>query len=491
MLILDIFLQKIHYSTMNKIKIICTIGPASSSPEILERLVNEGMNIARLNFSHGTYEEHAAVIKHLKRIREDKGINLGILQDLSGPKIRVGNLPDNHIVLEKGNTVRLIPGKEYSRSGEIHNIPVGYEYLLNDVQEGGRILIDDGYIELEAQKKDQDAIICLIKDGGVLNSRKGVNFPGQILSGEIPTKKDLRDLKFGIEQNVDFVALSFVQTDKEINLLREKICEYGGNADIIAKIERDTAIREMDSIISASDGVMVARGDLGIECKLSMIPIYQKLIVRLCNLKAKPVIIATQMLESMIKNPIPTRAEVTDVANAIYDGCDAIMLSAETAAGDFPIKTVKLMREIANNVEKNLWIDRGWLREEKPKIGMNPELAIAESICSSASELDTKYIIANTMSGKTARLISMFRPKVNVIAMTPDLDTYYKLSIVWGLETIFHPELNTDFLKMIEKDEEILKKSGLIKKNDLIVVSAGIPNAKPGKTNIMKLHEIE
>jgi len=475
---------------MNKVKIICTIGPACSSYDMIKALVNSGMNVARLNFSHGTYEGHEKVIDRIKRIREETGRNIGILQDLSGPKIRIGTLPDDQIVLETGNRVKLYPGGEYTKVDGIHHIPVHYEHLIKDSREGERILLDDGYIELQVEKKGADFLVCKVKDGGILKSRKGVNFPGQVLSGKLPTDKDIADLTFGVSKGVDFIALSFVQTKDDMLKLKEEIKKRGGTQAVIAKLERDTALKAMDEIISVSDGVMVARGDLGIECELSMIPIYQKLIVRLCNLKAKPVITATQMLESMIKNPLPTRAEVTDVANAIYDGSDAIMLSAETAAGDFPAQAVRIMRRIADNVENNLWLDRGWVRDERPKLKVDPELAVAESICNSAEEMEAKYIIANTMSGKTARLVSMFRPKTEIIAMTPVLETCYQLSLVWGLKTIYNKQLDADFLSMVEKDEDILKQMGLVKSGDRIVVSAGVPHAVPGKTNIMKLHTI-
>jgi pyruvate kinase len=476
---------------MNKVKIVCTIGPACSSYEMLKTLADAGMNVARLNFSHGTYQDHEAVIQRLKEIRKESGRNIGILQDLSGPKIRVGSLPDGEITLEGGARVRLIPGGNYTKTDEIHHIPVSYKYLLNDIQEGGRILLDDGYIELKAEKKEDDALLCLVQDGGILKSHKGVNFPGQVLSGKAPTGKDMEDLAFGVKQGVDFVGLSFVQTKDDILELKDEIKKLGGNQCVIAKIERDTALQDLDEIILVSDGIMVARGDLGIECELSMIPIYQKRIVRLCNLHAKPVITATQMLESMIRNPLPTRAEVTDVANAIYDGSDGIMLSAETAVGKFPAGAVMMMRRIANNVEKNLWLDRGWIRDERPELKAGPELAVAESICNAAQEMNAKYIIANTMSGKTACLISMFRPKTAIIAMTPVLDTYYHLSVVWGLQTIYNKKLDADFMEMVEKDEEILKKNQLVQPGDRIVVSAGIPHSIPGKTNIMKLHTIE
>jgi pyruvate kinase len=475
---------------MNKVRIVCTIGPSCCSYEMLLSLVNAGMNVVRLNFSHGTYEDHAAVINSIKQIRGETGKNVGLLQDLSGPKIRVGILPGDQILLENGSLVRLIPGETYTKKDAIHHIPVRYEYLIQDAAEGGRLLLDDGYIELGIEKRESDSVLCRVLDGGILKSRKGVNFPGQILTGKAPTKKDLRDLAFGIEQGVDFVALSFVQTKDDIIEVKEEIARLGGSALVVAKIERDTALQDLESIITTADGAMVARGDLGIECELSMIPVYQKRIVRLCNLKAKPVITATQMLESMIKNPLPTRAEVTDVANAIYDGSDGIMLSAETAVGDFPVEAVSMMRHIADNVENNLGLDRGWIRDERPKLHVDPELAVAESICNAAREMDAAYIIANTMSGKTARLVSMFRPHTHIIAMTPVLATYYQLSLVWGLETIYDEELNTDFMSMVQEDEDILLKKGLVKPGDRIVVSAGIPHSIPGKTNIMKLHTI-
>ncbi|MBN2439878.1 MAG: pyruvate kinase [Spirochaetales bacterium] len=475
---------------MNKVKILCTIGPSCSSYEKLTALVNAGMNVARLNFSHGTYEDHGIIINLIKRIREETGKNIGILQDLSGPKIRVGSLPEDKLVLETNMQVKLVVGDTYSHEMGIHHIPVKYDYLLQDTKAGARLLLDDGYIELLIEKKESDALVCRVKDGGILKSHKGLNFPGQVLTGKAPTKKDLEDLAFGIKNNVDFVALSFVQTKEDILELKKEIKRLGGSAFVIAKIERDTAITELDAIVKATDGVMVARGDLGIECELSMIPIYQKQITRICNLNAKPVIIATQMLESMIKNPLPTRAEVTDVANAIYDGSDAIMLSAETAVGDYPVQAVHMMRRIADNVEKNLWLDRGWVRDERPKIHVNPELAVAESICNSAQEMEAAFIIANTMSGRTARLVSMFRPRTEVIAMTPVLATFYQLSLVWGLKTLYDKELNSDFMSMVKKDEELLLAEGCVKKGDHIVVSAGIPHSIPGKTNIMKLHTI-
>jgi pyruvate kinase len=476
---------------MNNVKIVCTIGPSSSSPEMIEKLIDSGMNIARLNFSHGTHEEHLVVIEAIKRIREKKKVNVAILQDLCGPKIRTGLFPGGSIMLETGKKARLVIGDRYSDSGGIPEIPVSYEYLLSDIKEGGRILLDDGYIELRAEKREADGLLCEVVHGGELKDHKGVNFPGQVLSSKVPTDKDLEDLAFGVLNNVDFVALSFVQHAEEMELLRREIARLGGSASCVAKLERDTALENLDSIIEASDCVMVARGDLGIECEISMIPIYQKQIVRKCNRRAVPVIIATQMLESMIKNPIPTRAEVTDIANAIYDGGDAIMLSGETAVGAYPLETVRLMRKVADNVEANLWLDRGWADGQNGDCTKSPEYSIAKAACAAGEELNAKYIIANTLTGKTARFVSRFRPKTPILALTPEISTFYKLAIMWGVSAIYYPQLATDFQNMIAEDEVVLKKRGLAGTGDLIVVSAGVPQAIPGGTNLMKLHTIK
>lgn len=475
---------------MNNVKIICTIGPATSSYEMIERLADAGMNIARLNFSHGTHEEHKAVIERIKTLRVKTKRNIAILQDLCGPKIRTGEFPRGSITLEEGKSVRLVPLGTYSETGGIHTIPVSYEFLLEDIKAGGRVLLDDGYIELRTEKEETGAILCTVVHGGILKNHKGVNFPGQVLSSKVPTPKDLEDLAFGVENEVDFVALSFVQHAEEIGFLKGEIKRLGGRALCVAKLERDTALRNLDSIISASDCVMVARGDLGVECEISMVPVYQKLIVRKCSLKAVPVIVATQMLESMIVNPIPTRAEIADVANAIYDGGDAIMLSGETAVGKHPVEAVALMRRIADNVEANIWLDRGWTGDQGSEYPVTPESVISRAVCAAGEETSARYIIANTLTGQTARLVSMMRPKTRVIAVTPDRSTYYELAILWGVEAILDPGIKPDFGKIIEEDERLLKEGGFVKTGDLVVITSGMPRAVPGGTNVMKLHTI-
>ncbi len=472
----------------SKTKIICTIGPSSSSPETLNALVNAGMNVARLNFSHGTHADKLEVINRLKKIREKTGINIGILQDLGGPKIRVGNLPEHGIELHVDTLVRLSPGSIYRKEAGVPAIPIDYAGLLQDVSESARILLDDGLLELAVEKRTPKHLICRVIHGGILSSRKGVNFPDLVLSASAPTEKDLEDLRFGIKQGVDFVALSFVQTADDMAVIKEEIKKGGGKISVIAKLERGTALNNLNSILAVSDGVMIARGDLGIEADLSMIPIYQKQIIQKCRLQGIVAITATQMLDSMIRNPLPTRAEVTDVANAIYDGSDAIMLSGETAAGAYPVEAVRMMRRIADHVERYRELDRSWVRNVKENAGLSPEQAVAHSVCKAAESLKARYIVAQTISGRTARLIAMYRPQVPIIAITPLETTYYQLSLVWGLETIFLPEFEKDFLQTVAKGDLELIKRQFVREGDLVVISAGIPAASTGGTNVMKLH---
>ena len=471
------------------VKIICTIGPASSSLDMIRELVKAGMNVARLNFSHGIYEEHKAVIDQINRVREELNINIGILQDLSGPKIRVGIMPRDGIKLEDNSVLRLTPDSNFI-GGKVPVIPVTYPHLLNDIKEGGRILLDDGMLELQNEKKEENALLCRVMHGGILKSHKGVNFPDDSLTEGAPTEKDLKDLKFGIENGVDFVALSFVQHASDIAELRAEMEKLNGRAAIISKLERGLALKNIDAILTASDGVMVARGDLGIETELSMIPIYQKQIIRKSNIRGIPVITATQMLDSMIRNPIPTRAEVTDVANAIYDGSDAIMLSGETAAGSYPLEATSMMRRIADHVEENLGVGRNWTREEEEYLAASNETAVAHSVCTAAEKIGAKMIVAQSMSGKTARLISMYRPTTPIIAVTPSVATYHQLSLVWGVETLLLEGMELDFLKMIQKTEKELLYRGMVKKGDTIIISAGFPAGKAGGTNLMKVHKI-
>ncbi|MBN1411208.1 MAG: pyruvate kinase [Spirochaetales bacterium] len=475
---------------MNKVKIICTIGPASSSEDSLIKMVEAGMNVARLNFSHGTHEDHFEVIKRINRVREKTGKNIGILQDLCGPKIRVKDLPDGNITLEDTSMIRLLPEGEYRFTDGTHLIPVSYAGITKDISEGSRVLLDDGLLELFVEKCGENALLCRVVRGGILKSHKGVNFPGQIISQPIPTEKDIIDLKFGVENKVDFIALSFVQTGDNVIALKNELEKLGGTAPVVSKLERDAALKNLDAILDLSDGIMIARGDLGIETDLSMVPIYQKVIIRKCKLKGIPVITATQMLESMIANPIPTRAEATDVASAIYDGTDAIMLSAETAIGKYPFEATRIMRKIANNVEDHLWLDRGWVRDSSEDENLEPEQAIALSIFEASKKLDLKFIVANTLSGRTAKRIAMYRPKTPLVAITPIQETYYQLSLVWGIDAIYYPELGNEMKGIIKRTEKILLDQKRVKNNDIIAISMGIPKSRPGGTNMFKLHVV-
>lgn len=477
-------------SINRKTKIICTIGPSSSSLDKLNALINVGMNVVRLNFSHGTHADKLEIINRIKQIRKKRNKNIGILQDLSGPKIRIGDLPDYGIQLKADSLVHLVQDSCFKPGSDIPVLPVKYPNLIKDVPKSARILLDDGLLELHVEKRTKEHLLCRVIHGGLLKSHKGINFPDLILSERAPTDKDIEDLKFGIEHGVDFVALSFVQTADDILSVKKEINKSGAHISVIAKLERATAVKNLDSIIEVSDGVMVARGDLGIEADLSMIPIYQKQILRKSNQKGIISITATQMLDSMIRNPLPTRAEVTDVANAIYDGSDAIMLSGETAVGAYPVESVHRMRKIANHVEDNLGLDRGWVREEEKESNYSTEMALARSVCEAAELLDARCIVAHTISGRTARLISMYRPNKPIIAVTPLKTTYYQLSLVWGIFSINLPKFENDFLETIAIGDRVLKERGCVQDGDLIVISAGIPASSPGGTNVMKLHVV-
>jgi len=472
-----------------KVKKICTIGPASSEPKIMEALLDNGMDIARLNFSHGTHESHNANIENLKSIRNSRGINLGILADLSGPKIRLGEVRGEPVSVTDGQRILLYPGTE-SRRGAPCEFPVNYPHLLSDGKPGNRILIDDGLVILSISAVEEDRLVCLVEHGGQIRSRKGVNFPGQRLTATAPTEKDLDDLRFGLSAGVDMVALSFVQSARDILRLREEMEKVGRVVPIIAKIERPTALEEIDEILDAADAIMVARGDLGIEADISMIPIYQKRLVRACNLKGKPAITATQMLDSMIRNPTPTRAEVTDVANAIYDNTDGIMLSGETAMGAFPVEAIAMMDKIAFQVETNSLFGKPRIEKDRLPDRESGEQALAASAVDIAASVGARYIVAPTVTGHTARLVSNNRPDTPILAVTSSENLYYQLSLLWGVEGMLLPETESTIMGTITKIEEALLERKMVKKEELIVVIAGMPPHLSGGTNLVKVHKI-
>jgi len=476
--------------TERKTKIVCTIGPVSSTPEKLELLAEEGMNVARVNFSHGSHASNLEIIDNLKALREQTGRNIGILQDLGGPKIRVGELPPQGVPLPEGATVRLASTPVADSPHLREAIPINYPHLIADVPEEARILLDDGLFELRVEARTEDYLDCSVVHGGHLSSRKGVNFPDLVLTQRAPTSKDVADLQFGLDQGVDYVALSFVQRGEDMQTLRELVAAADHPPCLIAKLERAAALENLDEILDNSDGVMVARGDLGIEADLSMIPVYQKQIIRKANLRGILTVTATQMLDSMIRNPLPTRAEVTDVANAIYDGSDAIMLSGETAVGAYPVETVRMMRRVADHVERNLGLDRGWVRAEEKDERYSPPLAVARSVCQAAVHLQARCIVAQTISGSTARLISMYRPEVPIVAVTPLQSTCRQLSLVWGVRALVLPEFRKDFLQTAADTDRLLVDKGLAREGELVIISAGIPALEPGGTNVMKVHVV-
>jgi pyruvate kinase len=484
-------LRYIYYiieANMINTKIVCTIGPASSDPVIIRQMIDAGMSVARINFSHGSHEEHREKIDTLKRLRSEMKKNIAILQDLSGPKIRVGVFPNDVIELTNGSLVMLKSKGDFDLLDKIPSIPVSYPCLTDDVKVGERILLDDGNLEMRVDSISENNVSCIVVRGGILKSHKGVNFPGIKLSIGAPTDKDIEDLLFGVEMEVDFVALSFVQSAEDIEKLKAAIKKRGGKQKIIAKLEREMAIENLDSITEAADGIMVARGDLGIEADIAMVPVYQKQIVEKCIEAGKPVIVATQMLESMIGSPMPTRAEANDVATAIFDRSDGIMLSGETAVGDYPVETVRMMQRIARNAEMKLSgsTQRRWQRDEIPQ--SEAERALARAVCRTAEALQAKAIVTQTISGGTARLISMNRPSVPIIATTPVEQTYYHMSLIWGVHAFLVPKLEEVFMESVHRNDQILIEAGALKKGDLVVITAGIPAGKAGGSNVMKLH---
>jgi pyruvate kinase len=475
---------------LRKTKIVCTLGPASSAPGILRALADEGMDVARINFSHGTPASNRESIRAVKKLRDETGRNIGILQDLSGPKIRTGELPDEGVNLLDNTLLRLAASGAYRTEEGLPTIPVSYPRLLEDVPVGARILLDDGLLELAAERRTEQGLDCRVVHGGQLTSHKGVNFPDLILSERAPTAKDLQDLAIGLEEGVDFVALSFVQTAEDIERLTEAIRSKRSSVPVIAKLERAAALQHLEKILEASDAVMVARGDLGIEADLSMIPVYQKQILRQANRHGRPAITATQMLDSMIRRPLPTRAEVTDVANAICDGSDAIMLSGETAVGAYPVEALRMMRRIADRVEENLELDPGRLSEAKDGSTCSPEEAVAGSVCRTAEQLSARLIVAQTISGRTARLIARLRPPAPLLAVTPLESTWRALSLVWGVHAVFLPHLDRDFLSTTAEVRKLVVERGHARPGELMVISAGIPAGSAGGTNVMKVEVV-
>ncbi|MCL2028878.1 MAG: pyruvate kinase [Deltaproteobacteria bacterium] len=465
-----------------KTKIVVTIGPASSSPEMLAKLIKAGVNVARLNFSHGLPEEHRATVDRIRNISQEVGLNVGILQDLSGPKIRLGNIRER--TLAAGTTVRLTPGTEETDEA----IPVNYQYLLEDVGVGEQVLLFDGKLCLKVTDKDEGALICQVVTGGQLSSHKGVNLPNSNLRIPAFTEKDRADLTVGLEAAVDFVAMSFVRSAKDMIPVREMIARSSRPPLLIAKIEKPQAVAAIDEILEVVDGIMVARGDLGVEMPIEEVPITQKKLIRAARSRGRLTITATQMLGSMVSNPLPSRAEVTDVANAILDGTDAVMLSEETAVGQYPVKAVRMLDKVARQTEPIL-DNRGLLHGEQspfiPPVGG----AITRAVAMLAADLKSKAIVAATHNGSTVRLVAHLRQPVPVVGLTPSTSTYRQLTLSWGvIPALIQP---CDSIVLLEQlASEWLVRNGFASKGDRVFLTCGLPMQTSGTTNLIKLIDI-
>ncbi len=466
-----------------KTKIVATIGPATESKKQLLKLMKAGMDVARLNFSHGDFEEHGARVKNIREIEKETGLSVAILQDLGGVKIRIGDFADDQIVLKRGQEFILTTKKI---SGDEKKVYINYKKLPQEIEVGQKILLDDGTKELKTIAIKGNEIVTRVINGGMIRSRRGVNIPNARLSVSALTPKDKKDLEFGLKYDVDFIAISFVRQAKDILQLRKILEKNNSRAQIVAKIETPEAIENIDEIISATDVIMVARGDLAVEVPAQEVPHLQRMMIEKCQVKGRPVIVATQMMESMIKNPVPTRAEVSDVANAILNGADAIMLSAETTVGDFPVEAVAMMTEIAKRTEQEIKYKPIKDNEKYTKDTVN---AVSRSVIRTALDVEAKYIVALTESGYTARKISRYRPTQKIIALTPDTKTIKQLKISYGC----YPEHIGGFHTVSEtvaETKKILVERNIVKKGNKIVIVAGIPFGQSGTTNMMIVEEI-
>jgi pyruvate kinase len=468
---------------MRRTKIVCTIGPASDSEDMIARLIAAGMNVARLNFSHGTTEYQRELVRKVKRVRKALNKPVAILQDLQGPKIRIGIIANGFVQLQ--------PGQEFiltteNISGDGHRASVSLKSLPQEVKVGHPILLADGNIELRVEKVAPPDIYCRVIVGGLLSSHKGINLPGSEVHVDCLTKKDLEDIVVGLEEGVDAIALSFVRRAGDILTCKKVINDHGGNVPIVAKIEKHEAVDNIDSIVAASQAVMVARGDLGVEIDLEKVPLVQKSIIRKCNTLGKPVITATQMLQRMVDNPRPTRAEATDVANAILDGTDAVMLSEETAAGKYPAEAVMMMDRIARSAESAL----DELKFENIPIEAGTSDAISRASYFIAKEIGAAAIITPTWSGSTACLVSRFRPKQPIVASTPNEAALDFLSLCWGVIPVLIPPSDT-LDDMIRSSINAARSAGYIESGQQVIITGGAPLHVAGKTNFIKVDRVE
>lgn len=472
---------------IKKTKIVCTLGPASDAQETMEQLIESGMNVARFNFSHGDHEEQLVRFNTLKAAREATKQNVGILLDTKGPEIRTHLMATDSVTLEKGKTVRISMEEV---AGTEERFSVSYDQLINDVKVGGHILLDDGLVDLLITEIDHENgdIVTEIQNNGILKSRKGVNVPNVSLNLPGITEKDENDIRFGVREGADFIAASFVRRASDVMEIRQVLEEEGRpNVKIISKIENQEGVDNLDEILEVSDGIMVARGDLGVEIPTPEVPIVQKHIIKKCNEAGKVVITATQMLDSMQSNPRPTRAEAGDVANAIFDGTDAVMLSGETAAGDYPVEAVKTMASIALRTEEALVGQDAVTLKEYDKRDLTE--AIGQAVGHTARNLAISTIVAATSSGHTAQMISKYRPQANIIAATFDNEVSRSLTLAWGVQA-FEIEAPGSTDEMLDSATQLVQEKGFASEGDLIIITAGVPVTESGTTNLMKIQLI-
>jgi pyruvate kinase len=469
-------------TALRRTKIVATLGPASDSPEIIHQLIRAGMDVARLNFSHGSYDEHARTVAALRQAAAELDSPVTILQDLQGPKVRVGQLPGGEIPLPAGSLVTLLPAPGFANQPD--TIPLDYPRLAEDAKPGQQVLLADGLLELETVEVVGRAVRCRVVEGGVLKSRKGVNFPDLALRLPSLTEKDKQDLDFGLAHDVDLISLSFVRSAEDIRALKTFLKQKGAATPVIAKIEKPQAIDHLQEILHESDGMMVARGDLGVEISPERVPMLQKRIIELCNRQGLPVITATQMLESMIHEARPTRAEASDVANAIIDGTDAVMLSGETAVGAFPVKAVEMMARIARAVEERIEF------KSYPPTAHSESHALSEAVNVMEKIVRPRFIVVLTTSGYTATLVAAERARAPVIALTTSPRVYHALNLLWGIKPLLVQRTETTFDGLVDLAEATLRQRGLVSARDKIIVLGGIPTNRPRGTNFIKVHTV-
>ncbi|MFI9200891.1 pyruvate kinase [Streptomyces sp. NPDC053048] len=471
---------------MRRAKIVCTLGPATDSYEQIKALVEAGMDVARFNLSHGTYADHEARYERVRKAAEESGRTIGVLADLQGPKIRLGRFREGPVLLERGDefTITVEPDTQ----GDRHHCGTTYDGLATDVTKGERILVDDGRVTLEVVEVRGPRVKTIVIEGGMVSDHKGLNLPGVAVSVPALSDKDVEDLRWALGIGADIIALSFVRTGHDIHDVHRVMDEEGHRLPVIAKIEKPQAVDNLDDIVAAFDGIMVARGDLGVEMPLETVPIVQKRAIKLAKRNAKPVIVATQMLDSMIDASRPTRAEASDVANAVIDGTDAVMLSGETSVGKYPVETVKTMGRIVAAAEEDV-LAKGLpplTERSKPRTQGG---SVARAAAEMGDFLGAKYLVAFTQSGDTVRRLSRYRSPIPLLAFTPEPATRSQLNLTWGVETFLGPMVQTTD-EMVEQVDEYLLRIGRCRKGDMVIITAGSPPGTPGTTNLVRVHHI-